>query len=117
MDWEDNRPRWLSECAAEALGVFTYVYCGAGATAALFMSVASKEGSGFGSLLTVGLGYAVGIIIAILIAGPVSGGHLSPGYTIAFWLFRGFPRHKVSLLLLPFLFFPVPFTGVRYEEY
>lgn len=78
MNWEDARPRWVSEVAAEALGVFTYVYCGVGATAALYMSIASKEGPGFGSLFTVGWAYAIGIIIAILIAGPVSGGHLSP---------------------------------------
>jgi hypothetical protein len=78
MNYEDARPRWVTEVAAECLGVFAYVYCGIGATASLFISVATKEGPAFGSLLTVGFGYGVGIIFAILIAGPVSGGHLSP---------------------------------------
>lgn len=34
LDFEARRPRWLREMAAEATGVFFYVYCGVSATAA-----------------------------------------------------------------------------------
>lgn len=93
--------------------ILVQVYCGIGATGAFYVSSAAKV-AGFGSLLTVrvlqlheqptdltqiGLSYMAGIVLAIIIAGNVSGGHLSPCYTIAFWLFKGFPAKKV----LPFI--------------
>lgn len=98
VDWEDRRPKLLAELFAEFLGVFTYVYCGVGATGSFYFSSAAKV-AGFGSLLNIALSYMIGIILAIVIAGSTSGGHLSPAYTIAFWLFKGFPARKV----LPFI--------------
>ena len=47
------------------------------------------------ALLQVGLAYAIGVVLALSIAGPTSGGHLNPCVTIAFALFRGFPWKKV----------------------
>jgi hypothetical protein len=38
----------------EALGVFIYVYCGVGATAAFYITSVAKV-AGFGSLLTVSI--------------------------------------------------------------
>lgn len=86
-----------------------------GASAAFFVTSALKVAN-FGSLLTVGFSYGFGIILAIVICvrccrrfeygfadslslssqGPASGGHLSPCYTIAFWLFKG-TSHSRSL--------------------
>lgn len=51
--------------------------------------------AGFGGLLNIGLCYAFGIVFAIIVAAPVSGGHLSPSFTIAFTIFKGFPLRKV----------------------
>ncbi|KAI5477885.1 glycerol uptake facilitator [Pseudohyphozyma bogoriensis] len=86
----NRMPPLVLACAAEFIGVFSYVLCGVGATATFFTtSVAQK--SGFGDLFTIGLAYALGIFFGIVVAAPVSGGHLSPGFTIAFATFRRFP--------------------------
>jgi len=93
------------------MGAFFYVYCGVGATAAFNIGTLAKE-AGVGcmlyqtpavlfytnkpaALLTVGLGYAVGIVAAITIAGSVSGGHFNPCISIAMAIWRGFPWRKV----------------------
>jgi aquaglyceroporin related protein len=34
-------------------------------------------------------------MIGVLIAGPVSGGHINPSVTLALFVFRGFPLRKV----------------------
>jgi len=101
--WERRRPRWLMECLAEAIGVFFYVYCGMGASAAFFTTVAGKE-SGFGDLFTVGWAYGFGIAFGIMVSGPTSGSHLSPGYTIAFAIFKGFPWRKVPQYIVSQIF-------------
>ncbi|KAG8857961.1 hypothetical protein FRB96_005452 [Tulasnella sp. 330] len=103
VKWEARRPRWLMECFAEALGVFFYVYCGVGASAAFFVTSAAKQ-SGFGSLFTIGWSYALGITFGILVSGPTSGSHLSPGYTIAFAIFKGFPWRKVPQYIIAQIF-------------
>ncbi|KAK4702892.1 histone acetyltransferase, partial [Phenoliferia sp. Uapishka_3] len=102
-NWEDTRPRLLVEMFGEFLGVFIYCFFGVGASAAFFITSVGKV-AGFGSLLNIGISYAVGIILAIVICGPASGGHLSPCYTIAFWLFKGFPAKKVPFYLVAQVF-------------
>ena len=67
---------------------------GLGASATFFVTSAVKE-AGFGGLLNIGLCYAFGIVFAIIVAAPVSGGHLSPSFTITFAIFKGFPLRKV----------------------
>jgi len=97
QSWERLRHgplHYLIECIGEFFGAFFYVYCGVGATAVYVMANIAKENN-VGSLLTIGLGYAVGIIAAISVAGSVSGGHFNPCVSIAFAIFRGFPWWKV----------------------
>lgn len=60
---------------AEMIGVFFYVFAGIGASASFYVTAATGE-AGFGNLLTVGIAYGAGIAFAIIIAAPVSGGHL-----------------------------------------
>ncbi|KAK4701785.1 hypothetical protein P7C70_g4444, partial [Phenoliferia sp. Uapishka_3] len=91
--WETWRPMYLTECVAEMIGVFFYVYSGIGASASFYVTSAAKV-AGFGSLLTIGASYGAGIVFAIIIAAPVSGGHLSPSFTLCFWMFKGFPGRK-----------------------
>ncbi|GAA5994908.1 hypothetical protein JCM5350_006609 [Sporobolomyces pararoseus] len=91
--WEKRRPPLLVECFAEFLGTGIYCFAGIGASATLLITTAAKE-AGFGSLLTIGFAYALGIAFAIVCCAGTSGGHLSPSFTIAFVLFKGFPIRK-----------------------
>lgn len=45
-------------------------------------------------ILQIGLSYACGILLALSICFATSGGHLSPGVTIAFVIFKRFPKLK-----------------------
>lgn len=56
-------------------------------------SVHKEEG--FGSILTVAICYGLAIGLAITFVGPTSGAHLSPGVTLSFAVFKGFPWRKV----------------------
>ncbi|GJJ08641.1 hypothetical protein Clacol_002860 [Clathrus columnatus] len=90
------------EGIGEFTGVFFYVYCGVGATAANNIGNLGKI-AGIGSLLTVGFAYALGIATAVAIAGSNSGGHFNPCVTISHAVWHGFPWRKV----LPFMFFQI----------
>lgn len=63
LDFEHRRPRWLREMAAEATGVFFYVYPGIAATASFILNRANPA---FGSIFQVGWAYAIGIAFAII---------------------------------------------------
>jgi len=95
--WERHRhggAHWLVECVAEFMGVFLYCYGGVGSTASLV--VGQLSGQPFlGSLLQVGLGYAIGIVLALTICASTSGGHFNPCVTIVFAIYKGFPWRKV----------------------
>ncbi|GAA6018737.1 hypothetical protein JCM11491_003430 [Sporobolomyces phaffii] len=97
--WERRRPPLLVECFAEFLAVGIYVFAGVGASATLLITTAAKE-AGFGSLLTIGFAYALGIAFAIVCCAGTSGGHLSPSFTIAFCLFKGFPWRKAPFYIV-----------------
>ena len=47
------------------------------------------------ALLQVGLGYAIGIVLALTVCAPTSGGHFNPCVTISFAVFKGLPWRKV----------------------
>ncbi|BGP17094.1 hypothetical protein JCM10213v2_005103 [Rhodosporidiobolus nylandii] len=98
-NWERKRPTLLVEMLAECVGVFFYVYAGVGASTAFLVTTAAKV-SGYGSLLTIALAYAMGIAFAIVVAAPTSGGHLSPSFTIAFAVYKGFPLRKVPFYII-----------------
>lgn len=97
--WKQKRPRWLVECVAEMIGTGIYTWAGVGSTVSFFLSTAGKQ-AGFGDLLTVGFAYALGIAFGIIVAAPVSGGHLHAGFTIAFALNGRFPWKKVPYYIL-----------------
>ncbi|KLO17199.1 aquaporin-like protein [Schizopora paradoxa] len=95
--WERHRhgaAHWIVECVSEFVGVFFYVYMGVGSTASMVIGGLTDQPA-LGSLLQVGFAYAIGIVLALTIAAPTSGGHLNPCVTIAFALYRGFPWRKV----------------------
>ncbi|KAI0829873.1 aquaporin-like protein [Trametes gibbosa] len=83
--WERVRNRtqfhWIMECIAEATGTFLYTFAGAGATAS-FVLGNILEIAGLGSLLQVGIAYAVGIALAMMVCYPTSHGQFNPAITI-----------------------------------
>jgi glycerol uptake facilitator-like aquaporin len=68
------------------------VYPGIAATAAFTLE---KENLGFGSLLTIGLAYGIGIALGIICCASTSGGHFNPAITLCFAVWQGFPWRKV----------------------
>ncbi|KZV84326.1 aquaporin-like protein [Exidia glandulosa HHB12029] len=117
--WERHRHRkahWLVECVAEATGVFLYCFAGGGAQAAFIIgNLAASEGAG--SLLTVGLGYAMGIVCALVCASATSGGHFNPCITLAQVVFRGFPAKKAPMFIVAQIFGAFVAFGLIYVQY
>ncbi|KZO92023.1 aquaporin-like protein [Calocera viscosa TUFC12733] len=100
--WERVRHReahLLVQCFAEAMGVFLYCFCGIGSQAANMLGALTKA-AGVGSVLQIGLAYAVGIMLALTIAAPTSGGHFNPCVTIAYVIFKKFPVRKAPFYIL-----------------
>lgn len=68
-------PDRLREMAAEATGVFFYVFPGIAAICVLTLSPGEAY---LGSILQVGFAFALGIAFAIITCAQVSGGHFNP---------------------------------------
>ncbi|KDQ59275.1 hypothetical protein JAAARDRAFT_128206 [Jaapia argillacea MUCL 33604] len=104
--WEKQRHRgahWFVECVAEFFGVFLYVYGGVGSTAAFVIGGLTSQPA-VGSLLQVGIAYAMGIVLALVICASTSGGHFNPCVTITLTIFRGFPIRKVPRYIISQIF-------------
>lgn len=71
------------------------VFPGVAATATQIFAVeaaaqpGSPEAAVFGSILSVGLAFGLGIAFAIITSAPVSGGHFNPAITISFVIYQG----------------------------
>ncbi|KAF5363211.1 hypothetical protein D9758_008359 [Tetrapyrgos nigripes] len=84
---------WFAECFAEFVGVFFYTYAGVGSQLLnILQGILQLEG--LSSVFQVGCAYAAGIVFAVALALPVSGGLLSPGITICACFTRGLPPLK-----------------------
>jgi glycerol uptake facilitator protein len=75
--------------AGEALGTFVMVVFGTGAVACAVLT------GGLQGLWQVAAVWAIGVTVAIYIAGPLSGAHLNPAVTLAFTVFRSFPPGRL----------------------
>ncbi|MEB3218825.1 MAG: MIP/aquaporin family protein [Nostocales cyanobacterium 94392] len=77
------------ETLAEALGTFILVFAGTGA-----IMVNSLSG---GAVSHIGISFVFGSVVAAMIycLGHISGAHLNPAVTLAFWTSGFFPRYLV----------------------
>jgi len=83
----------MIECFAESLGVFFYVYAGVASHAGYVIGNIVQQ-PGLSSVLQIGFAYAFGILLALGVCSATSGGHFNPCVTIAFMIFKGFPKWK-----------------------
>ena len=74
---------------AEAMGVFFFTYCGQISTATYVLSKAEM-----GSIFQIGVGYAMGIVFAIVVCGTTSGGHFHPAITLAQVIFKASGKYS-----------------------
>ncbi|CCM00974.1 uncharacterized protein FIBRA_03022 [Fibroporia radiculosa] len=82
--WErfrHGKGRWLVQFLAEAMATFLYTFAGAGSTAAWILGNILAIPA-LGSLLQIGVAYAVGIVLALTVCLPTSQGHANPAFTI-----------------------------------
>jgi glycerol uptake facilitator protein len=79
----------VREVAAEAMGTFLLVFFGCGVVHTAVLTGAQQ------GLWQVAIVWGVAIMLAIYSVGGVSGAHINPAMTVAFALWRGFPRERV----------------------
>jgi MIP family channel proteins len=77
--------------AAEFLGTFVLIAFGAGVVAQVVLSHSAN-----GGYLSINLGWGLGVVFGVLVAGGVSGAHLNPAVTLALAVHRGLPWGKVA---------------------
>ncbi|XP_062453575.1 aquaporin-10 [Rhea pennata] len=88
------RNQLVRECLAELLAVFVLILITLGGSAQTVTSLGTK-----GDLLTSHLAGALGVMVAIYMAGGVSGAHLNPAFSLALCMLARFPWWKFPIFL------------------
>lgn len=70
------------ETLSEFLGTFILIVLGCGSVAQAILSRGH-----FGGIVTINVGFASAVVMAIYVTGGVSGGHINPAVTFAMCLF------------------------------
>lgn len=87
----------MTPFAAEILGTALLLLMGAGVVA----NVVLNETKGFGGgWIVITTGWALGVFIGVVVAGPYSGAHLNPAVSIGLALTGKFEWHNVPLYIL-----------------
>ena len=89
----ESCPSLVRQVVAEVFGTFLLIFFGCGAVHAAVLTGAQS------GLWQVAVVWGVAIMLAIYSVGGVSGAHINPAMTLAFALWRGFPKSRV----LPFI--------------
>ena len=87
-------PGVKGQCIAEMLGTGLLVFIGAGCVAALKVA-----GARFGQW-EISIIWGLGVAMAVYLTAAISGAHLNPAVTLAFWLCGRFERRKVLPYIL-----------------
>ncbi|NP_001171215.1 aquaporin-9b [Danio rerio] len=85
----------IREFLAELLGTFVLILFGCGSVA---QTVLSREAKG--QLLTIHFGFTLGVMLAVYMAGGVSGGHVNPAVSLAMVVLRKLPLKKFPVYVL-----------------
>ena len=82
------RNQLIGECLAEVVGTFSLILLGDGVVAAAVL---------IGSYDPIGVAWVWGlaVMVAVYVAGGISGAHLNPAVTVAFAVYRKFPKIKI----------------------
>lgn len=80
----------MKKYLAELIGTFALVFCGTGAI------IINQETGG--TITHVGIAITFGLIVSAMIyaVGDISGAHLNPAVTIAFWIAKSFPAKEIA---------------------
>jgi glycerol uptake facilitator protein len=82
----------IGECLAEIIGTFALILIGDGMVASAVL-IGGYDNVG------VAVVWGMAVMVAVYVAGGISGAHLNPAITLAFGAFRKFPKWK----MLPFM--------------
>jgi glycerol uptake facilitator protein len=91
-----SKPTLAAELMAEFLGTLVLMLFGTGVVAMVVLfgkGVPAEVVNGGYTNIT--LGWGLGVMMGILVAGKISGAHLNPAVTVTLAAFRGFPWSKV----------------------
>jgi len=92
------KSKGLGEFLGEVIGTFTLILLGDGVVANV--GLAPRLAAPAYNWNTITIGWAFAVIVAVYVAGGVSGAHLNPAVTIALAVKRGFPWSKVPTYIL-----------------
>lgn len=91
---------FLMELWAEMIGCFIYSFLSIACGLAQLNAIVNNNPTLASGPVQVGLSVAFGIIFCVSTSGTVSAGHFNPSITIAFSLFRSFPKWKVPFYIV-----------------
>ena len=87
----------MGECSAEFFGTMILILFGCGVVAQVVTGgkeLGTVPGS-TGDYNSVAWGWGLGVMLAVFVAGRLSGAHLNPAVTVALAAYKGFPARKI----------------------
>merc|ERR1719348_2766889 len=79
--------------------MFVYILLAEGSVAQVVLGAGLKGNDFFGGFLNIAFGFGLGLMVAILITGGVSGGHINPAVTLAMVLLKKTEKRQAVVYL------------------